>query len=429
MLKFFYSIAVLIIVFQISILAQPSEPPKDSRAYERLAIKAYQAKDFPAFLENMKQADSLNPNHPRITYNLAIAYNLNGKTSEAISSLTKLAAMKLVYPIDKDDDFASLKINADFQNLVKTFEANAKPTNQAQTALTIKEKGLVAESVAYDPTTRNFYLSSVAQRKILRVDADGKSTVFADKSIGLWSVFGMKVDTKRHVLCVTTTAHKQMPDLQTDENGMTGILKFDLKSGKLIKKYIVSNQPKAHWLGDLSIAPNGDIYATDSISPTIFVIRHDKDEIEPFLESSNFASPQGLDFTPDGKFLFMADYSKGVFKINLATKEVTKIIPAENSTMLGIDGLYFRQNTLIATQNGVNPQRVVRLILSKDLNKVEKFEVLEANNPLFDEITLGVLTGNQFYFIANSQWNALGDGGKFAAPEKLTDVSVLKIKL
>lgn len=420
---------LLVLIFQLSVSAQPSEPPKDSRAYERLAAKAYQAKDFPAFLENQKQADSLNPNHPRITYNLAIAYTLNNKTNEAISSLSKLAEMKLYYPIEKDDDFAPLKPNSDFQEILKKMEANAKPTGNAQTAFTVQEKGLVAESLAYDSTTKNFYLSSVAQRKILRINERGESTVFADRSIGLWSVLGIKIDTKNRFLWAVSSAHKQMPDLQADENGQTGIFKFDLTSGKLIKKYLVSNQPKAHWLGDLSIAPNGDVYATDSINPIIYVIHKEKDEIEPFLESASFTSPQGLDFTPDGKFLFMADYSKGVFKVNLATKEVSKLIPAENTTMLGIDGLYFRQNSLIAVQNGVNPQRLVRLVLSKDFEKIEKFEVLEANNPAFDDITLGVFTGNQFYFIANSQWESLREGGKFAAPEKLKDVSILKLNL
>lgn len=429
MLKKSYFIVVLVLIFQLSILAQPSEPPKDSRAYERLAIKAYQTKDFPAFLENMRQADSLNPNHPRITYNLAIAYTVNGKTSEAIENLNKLAEMKLVFQIEKDDDFTSLKDNADFQAVVKKFEANAQPTNNAQSAFTTKEKGLVTESVAYDAKTQNFYLASVAQRKILRIGKDGKTTIFADQSAGLWSVFGIKVDAKNRVLWATSSAHKQMSDFKADENGMTGIFKFDLKSGKLLKKYLISNQPKGHWLGDLAIAPNGDVYATDSINPLIFVIRKGKEEVEPFLESANFASPQGLDFTPDGKFMLMADYAKGVFKINLATKEITKIIPAENTTMLGIDGLYFYQNSLIATQNGVNPQRVIKLNLSKDLSKVESFQVLEANNPIFDEITLGVLVNKEFYFVANSQWEALGEGGKFAAPDKLKDVNVLKIKL
>lgn len=422
-------IFILCFAFQLSVLAQPSEPPKDSRAYERLAVKAYQTKDFSAFLENMKQADALNPNHPRITYNLAIAYTLNSKTNEAIASLNKLAEMKLYYQVEKNDDFASLKSNPEFQNVIKKFADNSKPTNHAQTAFTINEKGLVTESVAYDAKTKNFYLASIAQRKILKVNERGETSVFADKSIGLWSVAGMKIDAKKRILWVASASHKQMPDLQTGEDGMTGIFKFDLKTGKLIKKYVVSNQPKPHWFGDLAIAPNGDVYATDSISPTIYVIPKSKDEIEVFTENSAFGSPQGLDFTPDGKFMFMADYAKGIFKINLSTKEVTKIIPAENTTMLGIDGLYFRQNYLIATQNGVNPQRVVKLYLSKDLNKFEKFEILEANNPSFDEITLGTIIGNEFYFIANSQWNTLGDGGKFAAPEKLKELNVLKIKL
>lgn len=416
-------------IFQLSIYAQNGEPPKDSRAFERLGIKAYQAKDFPAFLENMKQADSLNPNHPRITYNLAIAYTVNGKTNDAIAALNKLAAMKLFYPLEKDEDFVSLKDNSDFQLVVKKITANSLPTLKAQTAFTISEKGLVAESVAYDSKTRDFYLASVAQRKILRIGKDGKTTVFADQTAGLWSVFGIKVDSKNRVLWAASSAHKQMPDFKTDENGMTGVFKFDLKSGKLIKKYLVSNQPKPHLLGDLAVAPNGDVFATDSLSPTIYVIRKGKDEIEPFLENASFGSPQGLDFSKDGKILFVADYSKGVFKINLATKEVTKLIPVENSTMLGIDGLYFYQNSLIATQNGVNPQRAVRMYLSKDLSKVERFEVLEANNPLFDDITLGVLVNREFYFIANSQWELLGESGKFAAPEKLKEVNVLKIKL
>jgi WD40 repeat protein len=425
----FKLIFILCFAFQFSAFAQPSEPPKDSRAYERLAVKAYQAKDFPVFLENMKQADSLNPNHPRITYNLAVAYNLNGKTNEAMASLNKLAEMKLFYRIDKDESFDSLKSNPEFQNLVKKFADNSNPINHAQTAFTINEKGLVTESVAYDEKTKNFYLASIAQRKILKVNEKGETTVFADKSSGLWSVAGMKIDAKNRILWAASASHKQMPDLQTGEDGMTGVFKFDLKTGKLIKKYVVSNQPKAHWLGDLAIAPNGDVYATDSISPTIYVIRKDKDEIEVFTENSAFGSPQGLDFSADGKFLLMADYSKGIFKINLSTKEVTKIIPAENTAMLGIDGLYFYQNSIIATQNGVNPQRVIKLQLSKDLSKIEKFEILEANNPLFDEITLGTIIGNQFYFIANSQWNALGDGGKLAAPEKLKELNVLKLKL
>lgn len=44
--------------------------------------------------------------------------------------------------------------------------------------------------------------------------------------------------------------------------------------------------------------------------------------------------------------------------------------PAADSTLPGIDGLYFYQNSLIAVQNGISLHRIVRLyLLSKDSEK------------------------------------------------------------
>lgn len=98
-------------------------------------------------------------------------------------------------------------------------------------------------------------------------------------------------------------------------------------------------------------------------------------------------------------------------------------------TILGIDGLYAYKDSLIAVQNGVNPQRVIRLSLNKDLTRFVSFETIEANNPEFDEPTLGVLVKNDFYFIANSQWGSIDDAGHLAPEEKLKDPVVLKVRL
>ncbi len=406
---------------------QQGEQPKDSRFYERQAIQAYQKKDFSAFLENMKQAERLHPNHPRLLYNLADAYAVNGKKDEVIFNLNKLAEMKLFYEPEKDDDFSTVKNAEEFQQVVRKFQANALPTGNGRTAFTVREKGLVIEGIAFDKQTKTFYLGSVAGRKILSVKGGGEAKVFADQSAGLWSVFGMKIDAKRRLLWATTSAHKQMPNLKEGEDGQAGIFAFDLKTGEVVKKYLLPNQPQPHLLGDLTIAPNGDIYAADSRAPVIYVVRKGKSEIEPFLESSDFGSLQGLDFSSEGKFLFVADYGKGIYKINLATRETMGLAAPENTTLLGIDGIYADGKDLIGIQNGVTPQRVVRLRLSKDSNKIERVEILEANNPAFDGVTLGVLSNRKFYFAANSQWNLLGDNGKFAAPDKLRDSGILEI--
>src|SRR5205807_1721720 len=140
--------------------------------------------------------------------------------------------------------------------------------------------------------------------------------------------------------------------------------------------------------------------------------RHNRDEIETFLESDEFVSPQGLDFTPDGTRLFMADYAKGVFIIDLFTRKYSLVLPPPNTTMLGIDGLYFYENSLIATQNGVTPNRVVRFPLNASFTHADGCEVIEANNPLFEGPTLGVLAEHALYFVANSQWDQIDDHGQ-----------------
>ena len=381
------------------------------------------------FLENMLKAKYLNPNHPRITYNPAIACVLNGKEIEAMSNLNKLAEMKLFYQIEKDRHFASLITKPEFQKISAKMKVNLEPSELAKNAFLVTEKGLVAESVAYEAKRKNFFLASIAKRKILKIGENGKTTVFADQTSELWSVSGIKVDEKRQILWAASTANKQMPDIKSEENGASGIFKFDLQTGKLIKKYIIFDKAKEHWLGDLTISFNGDVFATDSVSAAVYVIRKEEDKLKFFCADSNFSSPQGLDITPDGKFLLMADYAKGIFKINIQTKEVAKLLSPENTTLQGIDGIYLYKNTLIAVQNGVYPQRVARIYLNDNLDKVLNYQILEMNNPVFDEITLGVLIADEFYFIANSQWNLLEEGGKFKNPENLTEVSVMKLKI
>jgi hypothetical protein len=173
----------------------------------------------------------------------------------------------------------------------------------------------------------------------------------------------------------------------------------------------------------------GDVFTTDSRSPAIYVINHQTDALELFVEDGSFASLQGMDWSEDGKYLFVADYSKGIFKIDGKTKAVSKLAHPGNVTLLGIDGLYFHRAGLIAIQNGVNPHRVLRLVLNKEWNRIERAEVMEANHVLFDEPTLGVIVQDMFYYIANSQWGSVDDKGALAPLDKLRPPVVLKIAL
>ena len=409
-------------------LAQEDQP-KDGRYYESLARKAYQEKNFQSFLANMKLAAQLRPNHPRLMFNLAAAYALTGNRSEALQWLDRMTAMGLVFPADKESDFDSIKGSNEFQTILKKVEYNKLPVINGGSAFTLHEKGFIPEGIAYDPSTQTFYLGSVYQRKIVSVNRKGESKDFATEPDGLWSVMGMKVDARRRLLWVASAAHPQMSNYDAKENGASGLFKFDLQTGKLLKKYILPKGARGHWLGDLVLSSRGDVFTTDSITPAIYFISRQKDELEMFLEDPAFVNLQGLDFTVDGKHLFVADYAKGIFRIDLQTKKVVTLDLAPDITLLGIDGLYSYKGTLLAVQNGINPPRLVRLFLNPELDRVERLTTLAANDPLFDEPTLGVLVKDNFYLIANSQWGAIDEKGRLAAVEKLKDPIVLKIKL
>jgi hypothetical protein len=402
---------------------------RDVRYYRQQAMIAYQAKDYAAFAENLEKARALVPDHPTILYNLAIAYTLSGKTELALKTLALVAQMGLIYPAAEDNEFASLKANDGFKAIVDHFASNRTPLVRSEAAFTVAEKGLVPEGLAYDSLTETFYLSSVHQRKIFSINKKGEAKIFADGAQGLWAVLGMKVDTRRRQLWAVTAAVGQMVDLKKEEEGRSGILKFDLQTGRLINRYLIADRTKKHWLGDLAVSAEGDVYATDSVSPAVYCLRAGSDKLDLLTEGDPLVSPQGLAFSEDRKHLFIADYAKGIFDFDRTTGRLMKLAAPTGTTLLGIDGLYFHKGSLVGVQNGVNPHRLIRIRLNRSGNTLENVELLEANNPRFAEPTLGVVVKDRFYFIANSQWDLIDDNGKFAETGKLQDVLILKMQL
>src|SRR5262249_23537286 len=156
--------------------------------------------NYVSFLANMQMAADLRVNHPRLMYNLAAAYALNNKTAEALALLSRATEMGLVFPVETDHDFESIRNLPQFTSILHAIEQNKSPKISSVPAFTVHEKGLVPEGLAYDPETEVFYLSSVYKRKILRITRSGEAKVFASEANDLWSVMGMKVDSQRRAL-------------------------------------------------------------------------------------------------------------------------------------------------------------------------------------------------------------------------------------
>jgi hypothetical protein len=131
-------------------------------------------------------------------------------------------------------------------------------------------------------------------------------------------------------------------------------------------------------------------------------------------------------YNPNSRKQFEQEF--GAYAIDLKTSAATPLSVRSNVSLLGVDGLYaVGQGRLIGTQNGTNPHRVIHIAV--DGTNVTSVVPVVANHAEFDEPTLGVPSGELFYFVANSQWNLFDEKGNVTDESKLKPVVVLKTKM
>jgi hypothetical protein len=200
------------------------------------------------------------------------------------------------------------------------------------------------------------------------------------------------------------------------KKGGQAIYKYDLDSRQLIKKYVIPQISDRHEFNDLTLCTSGDVYITDSHG-AIYSIDHSTDELELWLKSELFASPNGITLSTNGKTLYMADWVVGLYCINKENKQVQPINVSQPVATCGIDGLYFWNNHLIAVQNGLD--RVIQYELDQSGTRVEKAYILEANTNLMDMPTTGVVTQNSIYYICNPE----------VEEHALRDITIMRVPL
>ena len=396
------------------------------------AYEAYQQGDYQTALELNQSILEITPSHPTIVYNVACMYAMVGNSGEAFRWLNRFAEMGggLGLDVEAEPDFDALKETSDFQEIVKRIEAKRQPVLQCEEAFRIPEKDLIPEGIAFDPVEGAFYFGSVYKSKIIKRDRNGRISDFtAERQDGLRSVLGMKVDVERRILWANSVVRgSRTKSYDPAEEGWAGVFKFDLNTGKLIKKYGPIQDGYDHSLNDLVVTRQGDVYITDTNTGEIYTISHERDTLEQFLGYDAFMYLNGITLSPDETRLYVADTGNQIFIIDLKTKSFCGVGQPDDVTTYGIDGLYFYMNSLIAVQNQM--QRVVRFFLDGSGNEIIRCEMIEANNPLFNRIpTTGVIVDKTFFFMANTQLRSFNQDNTIFPMDRLEEVVVLKTTL
>ena len=338
-------------------------------------------------------------------------------------------SLKEAWPLNDDPDLESLRDAPEFQAVVRKMAALDEPLGSSTVAFTLPDKTLITEGVAHDPKSGDFFVSSIRHRKIVRVSKDGTVSDFIEPGRdGFYSVVALDVDPAMGALWASSHASRQMEGFRDADEGRSFVAELDLRTSKLRRKIDPPQLSPAAHLSDLAVGPKGDLAVADPYTGRLYLLPAPAEMLRVLVDVGPLGSPRGIAWSPDGKWLFVADYSQGIVRVDVHDGAVLVLEVPQDAVVTGIDGLVWADGSLIGIQNGVRPHRVARHRLDPFLERVEEVTVLERGNPNFDEPTLGVRVGSSLYYVANSQYRFVGDDGTLAL-DRLQPPVILRLPL
>jgi sugar lactone lactonase YvrE len=396
----------------------------------RLAAIYKQSGDLPRLVWSLQRLNALVPNSGELKLALASVYAQQGDSAKTYETLLHIQQQGFGYDIADNPAFAKVAGTKVWKYVSANLKANLAPFGEGKVAFTLPKGDYLFESLAYDPKKKQFLAGSVREGKVYRVGKDGKLDEFIAPTAenGLWGVYAIAVDADNDALYVASTNSVYFRGFKQEDFGKAGVFKFSLSSGKLIAKYLLTADKEARTLSTIALGKNGQVFAADGVRNIIY--RVDGGALKVMVENPKLTSIRGLAVSGDGKRLYFADYSLGIFGVDLAAGKGFDLGYQPDRLVLGgIDGLYWYDDALVAIENGMSPRRVIRLRLDADGRSVAHAMPIDAGNAAFALPTYGAVDGDSLYFVANSQKGLYDQYGVLKDASKLEATKVFKSDL
>jgi hypothetical protein len=302
-------------------------------------------------------------------------------------------------------------------SLIQELHREFPVVGRARLAFVTEERDLVPEGLAYDSRQDSFYLSSLNRRKIVKIAATGAVSDFVPAGkYALLPVLGIRLDPDDDSVWANSWS---------EDTSRSELLHFGL-SGELLGRYAFDDAK--HGFNDLVIRKGGAVFLTDSLSNQVYRFDRAASSFSALKMHRRLTEPNGIALSDDDSQLFVAD-DFGVQRLDFRTGVSSEVDPGPHNTLAGADGLYWHRGRLIAIQNAIGWPRIAAFRLSKNGTRVTQTTVLEYRSPfLAGEPTTGAISGDNFYFIVNSQGENM-NGDQVADPTKLEPVRIGKLRL
>jgi hypothetical protein len=420
-----------ILALALTLAGLPGQPAKTASEQadelEQKAQAAAKAGDHSVRIAADLELFHLLNGSPIVVEAIARAYASSGDAQGALAELNKFADLGQTDEAllgGSDQRYSKIQTLPDFKKVLERLSANQAPVSLSSVAFVLPDADLLPEDIDYDADSRNFLVTSILKRKIIRVQAGGSATDFAVSPDG-WPMVAIKIDNARRRVWATEVAFDGLALAPATAWGQSAVLCFDLLTGKLVQRVA---GPMHSSLGDMILTRDGDPIVSDGDKGILYRVSNGRMQE---INKMDFISPQTPTRTRLGEQLFVPDYVRGIARFDLKTGHVSWLNRdgADRVATNGIDGLYSYGHYLIATQNGSSPERVVLFALDSTQTHITSAKVIEQVASPGCDPTHGVIVGDNFFYIANSGWANLDEHGKLKDGMKFTKATVMSYKL
>jgi hypothetical protein len=375
------SIMVMLLLAGSALAAAQDAPRPSPETLSQQARAAREARDYPGYLKAIEALRDMLPWSPVIRYNMVRAYALNGRKAEAIATLVSLADAGWGFDAAGDAVLAPLHGDPAFKAVAARLAANGQPRGQVAPSRELDLAGKQPEGVA--ATADGTVYVGALREGIHRVEVSGLKRLYAPG--GAWGIVGLRVDAPRGELiaCVSDEAA-----------GKARIVRLALPD--LQPRASVDIPAAGAFCNDSAVLPDGRVAVTDSTGGRLWIA--DRTAIVEVKTDKPLVYPNGVAF--GGGRLYVA-HAGGLLVVEPATG-ATQEVKAGATSLVGIDGLTWRDGSLLAVQNGTQPIRILRITPPAELSNDARIELLASGHPELNGATTAAAVGDRLLVLTQT---------------------------
>ncbi|MSQ97832.1 MAG: hypothetical protein EXR85_00815 [Xanthomonadales bacterium] len=385
--------------------------PPDLKGLHEMAVASHQEKEWLRFLQATIKLRALRPYEPLYMEWMVFGAAQLGKMPTAYNYMHVMQQQGLSFDFNSSEDTVKIRKTEVYDYLNDLMIKAGEPMGEGKVAFTLPETTMHPESIAWDDSRGAFLVGTLDTGVVFAVTPNGKSKKLlrASKKNGILAITGLVVDAARNRLWLSSAGVPVFIGLPPADLGRAALLEFDLKTLKLLNRFDFPVDALPHVPGRIGITPQGNIYIIDRAVPMVFRKMADGSRVEPFMAKSDMTGFKDMALSDTGTKIYIADAALGIVVVDIEAKTSTMLGVPETLNVGGISGLMHSEDSLLMLQNGITPQRLMRLTLAPNGLDVATVTPLAIALEEFDSPAFGVVnTGAIYYFAEGNKGDVNG---------------------